>query len=254
MLRELPDLKRLPRPVFARVESLLAGSKTLSHSHHWIQLSYAVSGVLEVRTAQGNFVAPPKRAVWVPAGVEHQVLSSDRAEMRGLYIDTRAVLGAPERCRVLEVSSLVRELILAVAALPPEYDRDGPDGRLVAVLLDRLAALPEVGLSLPLPGDERLGRVCADMLHAPDDPRTEVDWAKSIGMSERTMTRLFKSQTGLSFGNWRLSMRLLAALAELEAGRSVTAVALDCGYESTSAFIAAFKKRFGQTPGKFFHR
>lgn len=258
MQRNLPAISRLPRAVFARVESLSAGSWTDSHSHPWAQFSYTISGVLEIRSAQGSFVAPPQRGVWIPAGIEHQVLSATAAEMRSLYIDSltaqAAGLDRPERvgCRVLDVTPLARELILAVVALPEEYAETGPQGRLVAVLLDQLAALPEAGLSLPLPADERLARVCAQLQNRPDDQRSEAQWAQDAGMSERTMARLFRKETGLSFGEWRLRMRLLAALAGLQRGASVTTVALDCGYDSPSAFISAFRKRFGRTPGQYF--
>lgn len=247
--RALPDLDRLPRPVYARVESLPAGSYVAAHRHDWGQLSYAVSGVLDVRTRSGSFMAPPHWAVWIPAGVEHEVLTSARAEMRSLYIDSGAVGWAG--CRVLEISPLARELILAVSALPPEYDRHGPDGRLVAVLLDRLAGLPEAGFSLPMPADPRLARVCAALQAGPDDPRSLGEWARLAALSERTLARLFRRETGLCFREWRRRMRLMTALSGLERGLSVTEAALDCGYDSISAFIAAFRTLFGRTPGEF---
>jgi len=62
------------------------------------------------------------------------------------------------------------------------------------------------------------------------------------------MTRLFQRETGLSFRAWRRRLRLLKSLGGLEAGESVTSVALDSGYNSTSAFIAAFRNEFGMTP------
>jgi AraC-like DNA-binding protein len=244
-------MARLPRPVFARVESLPAGSFTLPHGHAWVQFSFAVSGVLEVRTPSGNFVAPPHWAVWVPPGVVHEVVTSDRAEMRSLYLDSGAVARPVDRCQVLEITPLARELILAVAALPPEYDLDGPGGRLVAVLLDQLAALPEAGFSLPLPGDARLAAVCAALRQAPDDRRSLADWARLSAMSERTLARLFRRETGLGFREWRQRLRLMLALTGLELGKSVTAAAMDSGYDSISAFIAAFRRLFGRTPGEF---
>lgn len=163
--RTLPALKDgLPRPVLARVESLPAGSWTDEHSHPWAQLSYAVEGVLQVHTATGQFMAPPERAIWVPANLPHEVLTAGPAEMRSLYIRAEALVGSPlaqaQGCRVLDISILVRELILAVCALPSDYDEHGAPGRLVGVLMDQLAQLPTAALDLPLPTDARLLRLC----------------------------------------------------------------------------------------------
>lgn len=250
MERILPDLETLPRPVFARVEELPRPSWVREHSHPWLQLSWATRGVLGVRTRSGSYLAPPQRAILVPPGLLHSVVTVERTKMRGLYIDPARWKGAiqADACRVLSVTPLARELIRAVTALDALYDESGPDGRLVEVLLDSLGALEEVRFTLPLPRDERLARVAAELERAPDDPRTLEELAAPAGMSGRTMTRLFLRDTGLSFRAWRRRLRLLGSLGGLEAGRSVTAVALDCGYTSTSAFIAAFRKEFGATP------
>lgn len=250
MERILPALEKLPRPVFARVEELPRPSWVREHSHPWLQLSWATRGVLGVRTRTGSYLAPPQRAILVPPGLAHSVVTVERTKMRGLYIDPASWKGsiAPDACRVLSMTALARELIRAATALPVEYDQSGPAGRLVEVLLDQLGMLPEVRFSLPLPSDERLALVAGELERAPDDPRTLEELASHAGMSGRTMTRLFLRDTGLSFRAWRRRLRLLGSLGGLEAGQSVTAVALDCGYTSTSAFIAAFRKEFGATP------
>ncbi|PWV59779.1 AraC family transcriptional regulator [Plasticicumulans acidivorans] len=250
--RILPAFSRLPRAVYSRAESAPAGSWVRPHAHDWVQLSYAVSGVLEVRTAGGNFVAPPHCAVWIPPGVVHEVTATAQAEMRGLYIARECTDGAPRHCRVLGVTPLVRELICAACALPADYDAAGAAGRLVGVLLDQLAGLPEMALSLPLPRDARLATICQALQAQPEQRRTLEDWAAGAGVSARTLARLFRAETGLSFRDWRLRLRLLLALPALERGRSVTAVALDAGYESVSAFIAAFRREFGATPRALF--
>lgn len=256
--RRVPTPNALPRPVLARAESLSAGSWTAPHRHSWAQLSYAVSGVLHVHTASGQFLAPPERAIWVPADLEHQVLTTGPAEMRSLYVRADMLpglgLSAHAGCRVLEMSVLVRELIVAVCQLPVEYDEGGAAGRLVAVLLDQLAGLPQARLDLPLPSDPRLLRLCQALQADPSDRSTLAEWGQAIGLTERSMVRLFLQQTGLSIGAWRRRLRLLAALGPLEAGVKVSSVALDCGYTSASAFIAAFHTEFGVTPAQMFDR
>lgn len=250
-IRVLPQLDRLPRTVFPRSESLPADSVTRIHSHAWGQLVFASAGVLLVRTLTGSHVAPPQRAVWVPPGMPHVVATSQRAEMRSLYIGAGQTIFGPVRCQVFSVTPLARELIQAVAALPADYEENGPDGRLVAVLLDQLTTLPEAGFSLPWPTDPRLGTICQSLTDSPDNTRNAVDWARSAGMTERTLGRLFLAETGLTFGEWRRRSRLLSALSLLESGKSVTTAGLECGYDSASAFIAAFKAAFGLTPGAF---
>lgn len=250
-IRVPPRLDRLPRTVFPRSESLPADSVSRSHSHPWGQLSFASVGVLLVRTRTGSHVAPPQRAVWVPPGMPHEVATSHRAEMRSLYIAADQTAFCPPRCEVFAVTPLVRELIQAVAALPADYDEAGPAGRLVAVLLDQLATLPEAGFSLPWPTDPRLCTICQSLTDTPDDTRSAAAWSGSAGMTERTLGRLFVAETGLTFGEWRRRSRLLTALSLLEAGKNVTAAGLECGYDSASAFIAAFKAAFGLTPGAF---
>jgi AraC-like DNA-binding protein len=254
MERFLPDITTLPRPIFARVEALVQPSFVRDHSHTWGQLSYATRGVLGVRTRQGSYLAPPQRAIWVPPGLEHSVVSTPRTQMRSLYIRREAAPWPEDRCRVLSVTPLARELIRAATRLPERYDESGAPGRLVAVLLDQLAALDEARFQLPLPADERLVRVSADMEARPDDPRHLTELAHSAGMSARTLTRLFQRETGLSFRAWRRRLRLLKSLSLLEAGGSVTKTALDCGYESVSAFTAAFRKEFGLTPREAMQR
>ncbi len=251
--RQIPELPGLPRPLYARAESLSAGSWTPPHRHEWVQFSYAISGVLGVHTAEGSFFAPPQWGVWIPAGLEHEVVTSMRAEMRSLYIRSEDSRWAPERCRVLEVTPLARELIKSFCLLPATYpEQESAESRLVQVLLDQLAHLPEVGFSLPLPRHPRLLGLCNELIEEPCQSVSLQDWAERLGTSEKTLMRLFQRETGLSFRGWRQRARLLSSLSALEEGSSVTSAALACGYDSTSAFIAAFKGLFGVTPGELF--
>jgi AraC-like DNA-binding protein len=251
--RQIPTMTDLPRPLYARAESLSAGSWTPPHRHDWVQFSYAISGVLGVNTPHGSFFAPPQWGVWIPAGQDHEVVTSTRAEMRSLYVRTEDSGWAPDRCRVLEVTPLARELIKTFCLLPAEYRQpDSSEARLVQVLLDQLRHLPEVGFSLPSPRHPRLLALCSELVEQPGQSVTLTDWAARLNMSEKTLMRLFQRETGLSFRGWRQRARLLSSLNGLEEGASVTNTALACGYDSTSAFIAAFKGLFGFTPGELF--
>ncbi len=249
--RRIPRLAALPRPVLARVEALAPGAWSAPHQHPWGQLSYAIEGVLQVETADGCFLAPPERAVWVPAGLQHSIHNIGPAQMRSLYVQADTP-GLPARCLVLDIAPLLRELVLAVCGLPERYEEDGPAGRLVAVTLDQLAVAPPAALDLPLPTDARLRKLCAALQAEPADPRTWAQWGEAVGLSERSLVRLFQSQTGLTPGAWRRRLRLLLALGPLAAGTKVAAVAAECGYASPSAFITAFSAEFGLTPTQMF--
>ena len=145
--RSVPGLSSLPRPVYGRTESLPNRALTRRHSHPWVQLSYAISGVLEIQTSVGRFVAPPQRAVWIPAGVPHRVFSSPHTEMRSLYLDCSVTAWAPERCQVLEVSSLLRELIGTLIGLVSAYAGGWVDALLMR-LVDLLLSFPGILMAL----------------------------------------------------------------------------------------------------------
>jgi AraC-like DNA-binding protein len=245
---DLRSLRKLPRPVYGHVLSLTNRAIHRRHSHPWVQLSYAIEGVLEVTTIEGRFVAPPLCAVWVPAGLPHGVRCSQNTEMRSLYIDATATPLAWPGCRVLAVTPLLRELIRTFSELPVEYDEQGPNGRLVTVLLDQLTCAPEIGLTLPWPRDPRLRKLCTTLQTHPDNKKNLSDFSQMLNVSERTLSRLFVQQTGLNFRLWRQRSRLLSSLPLLERGDRVTDVALACGYDSMSAFSAAFREQMGATP------
>lgn len=222
------------------------------HAHDWHQLIYASEGVMWVQTAQGDWVVPPNRAVWVPAGVEHGIEMTGSVFVQTLYLAPSLSSALPDRCCAVNVSPLLRELIRHIVTLGMLDKNDPVRARLLSVLVDQLGALPAVPLQLPWPSDERARRAAAWLRVHPDDPGVIKQVAKRVGLSVRTLARLFQKETGLTFGKWRQQLRLLHALRLLAAGRPVTAVALDVGYESASAFIAMFKRALGVTPHRYF--
>lgn len=249
--RSIPELVILPRPVYARVEDIAERRATQAHSHPWVQLSYAIRGVLKIRSKGGVFVAPPQMAILIPPKLEHVVENSPGTQMRSLYIATEALPDTGHSCEVLAVSDLLREAIRHFSLFPVEYDETGPQGRLAQVMLDLVAAAPREALSLPWPEASGLRDICTTIMAAPDQALQLGEWGKTLGMSVRTLERQFLRETGMNLRSWRLRARLLEALPMLERGDAVTDVALACGYESTSAFIASFREFFGTTPGSF---
>ncbi|PKR48012.1 AraC family transcriptional regulator [Thalassospira marina] len=250
--RPRPD--ELPRPVYVRISDVPAGHCVGMHHHDWYQLIYSIEGTMTVTTEAGIWVVPPQRAVWVPPGVDHAVAHATFCRSRHVYISRHAPTTLIDRCIVLEVSPLLRELIRAATQIPIEYDEEGSEGRLIQVLLDQLAAQAHTNnLHLPAPKDTRLSRICQQLQTDPADNRTLEEWSRDCGASSRTLARLFLRETGMPFREWRQKLRLLYALEKLAHHRPVTEIALDLGYDNTSAFIAMFRKATGKTPGTYFN-
>ncbi len=240
------------RPVVAFARDYPDGEHMARHRHDHAQLVYASAGLMRVQTAVGVWVVPPQRAVWIPARIEHEITCIGPVAMRTVYVLPDAAPWLPAECRVMAVPPLLRELVMAVMALPRGYSLDGPEGRLVEVLLDRIRADPVSELHLPMPRDRRLRVVTDGLVASPADARTLDDWARVAGASARTLARRFLAETGLSFRAWRQQLRLHEALARLSMGESVTGVAYEVGYDSPSAFIAMFRRLMGATPTAYF--
>jgi AraC-like DNA-binding protein len=241
---------------FLAVRSLACGYSSgfiiETHQHHWHQLLYASAGAMTVHAGRWSWMIPPGKAVFIPAQCSHSVRMWGEVAMRSLAFPA-AVAGsalAGEDCRVLSVTPLLRELILRIISLAALDSRIPRQQRLLGVLLDEMSAAPIAPLVLPLPLDSRALAVARHVLADPADGEGLDRLSQRHGAGRRTVERLFRNETGMSFGLWRQKVRLLDSVRLLSEGKAVTDAALDTGYTSVSAFIAAFKKTFGCTPGR----
>jgi AraC-like DNA-binding protein/mannose-6-phosphate isomerase-like protein (cupin superfamily) len=226
-----------------------AGHVVSLHRHLRAQLLYAVSGIMNVVTGAGTWTVPPQQAVWIPPEVGHEVRMPCEVSMRSLYIHPDSVQGLPDRCRVVQVTPLLRELIARLVT-PAERTADQV-ARLMAVLVDEVMSLESPPLHLPAPRDARVRVITDALVEDPADTRGLDEWATVAGASERTLARLFVKETAMGFREWRQQLRLHTANERLAAGDDVTSVSLDLGYRSPSAFIAMFKRVLGETPGRY---
>jgi len=234
------------------VPEYVDGDVIRNHSHPWHQLIYASRGVMTVRTPEGAWVVPTNRGVWVPARTRHSVQMSGLVSLRTLYILPSLDKSLPDRCRVVAISPLLRELILRIVDLESLSNRRAAHAHLISVLLDHLQIMESDPIHLPIPRDGRAKRIAAILQSEPGEKRSLIELAKIAGASKRTIERIFKVETGLGFGKWRQQLKLGHALRLLAAGDAVTTVAMDVGYDSISAFISAFRMTFGKTPGQYF--
>ncbi|GGS07323.1 AraC family transcriptional regulator [Streptomyces aureoverticillatus] len=242
-----PEAVRHTPTAPTHVRTLAAGERIDAHRHDDHQIVLPGSGVVAVTTEAGTWFAPGTRAIWVPAGTvhAHRAHGHLNAHFVGLPPDENPLnLNAPT---VLSVSPLLRELIVEYTRAPADT---GPQRRrLRAVLLDQLRTSPQQPMQLPTPADPRLAAVCALVHDHPEDPRTLAALGAATGVGERTLSRLFRSELGMTFPQWRTQSRLYHALRMLADGTPVTTVAHRCGWSSTSAFIDVFRRSFGYTPG-----
>lgn len=246
------DYQDLPRPVAILARDIPHDHTTPWHNHKRAQLVYAASGVMVVKTRASTWIIPPQRAVWVPSRVEHETRTIGQVAMRTIYIAPRTAKQLLCECCAINVSPLLRELILRAAEAPPLYDRSGPEGRLMQLILDEIRVSRMLPLHLPIPAHPRLAGVCDRILRELHAPATLARLAGDAGMSKRTAERLFLRETAMTFSRWRQQARLLTALTRLAAGQSVKNAAFEAGYSTQSAFTSMFKRSFGTTPGRYF--
>jgi AraC-like DNA-binding protein len=246
------SMNRLPRrrPLLGpTMEHLRHRERIDWHDHAEQQLLYPSSGLLIVSTRGGSWVVPPQRAVWLPAAVAHAHQAYGATQVRTVAFPVHVNPLGLTQPTVLSVSRLLGELIIALTddpARPRDEQRD-----LKRVALHQLKPAPALQFHLPQPGDERLRDVTAILAEDPGSDRTLAELGRAVGAGERTLSRLFRAETGMTFPQWRAQLRLHHSLTLLASGLSVTAAAITCGYSTPSAFTAAFHATFGTTPGTY---
>ena len=239
----MPETRQ--RPATTGHQPIQAGGGIEPHWHDRNQIVYAGRGVLSVTTDAGSWVAPATRAIWIPAGTLHQHRAYGETTLHTVGLEENPL--ALEAPSALVVSPLLRELILTYTG--PTESHPDESQRLRAVLLDQLRRSPQRPTYLPTPRDARLAAVCDLLRDNPAEARTLTELGREVGASERTLSRLCRTDLGMTFPQWRTQLRLHEALRLLAEGESVTRVAHRCGWASTSAFIDTFKSAFGHTPG-----
>ena len=240
-------------PVKLWINAYEAPRVTGCHAHEDGQLFALREGLQVIETPSGRWVQPPGWIGWIAPRCAHAAQSFGATAGWSLHVEAAMAAGLPDEPHVFATTPLVQALVdrltsLDVSATAFEERRI----RLVAVLLDELAASARPSLHLPMPQDKRLAAMATALANDPAMPDTIDQWADRIGMARRTLTRRFAAETGLSFAQWRQQSRLLKAVELLSLGGPVTTVALTVGYNSVSAFIETFRKHFGCTPARFF--
>jgi AraC-like DNA-binding protein len=230
-----------------------AGTRTHDwHQHLRGQFFCIETGLVQVHTRHGSWLLPPHRAGWMPPGEPHTVTISGDMTGWGMFITPEVDHGLPEHACVIGVSELTRALVRRASSWTWSEQLDDEQERVMAVLMDEMRRAPHEALYLPMPVDRRVLRIAQAVLDQPHDNRSLEDWAAWGGLSARTLSRLFRIETALSFAQWRQQARLTRGLERLAEGTPVAAVAEALGYVSVSAFVAMFRRNFGQPPARYF--
>jgi len=242
------------RPVVSMNWQASAPHRVAYHQHPRAQIIFQLSGVYRVVTATGSFVVPPQQAIWIPSLTYHETFINGPAQSLMLFVDASMAKQLADSCMVVAVNPLLAQLFYRAVEYGNDYQASGKEANLVQVLIDELGSLQCSPLQLPLANDRRLRRVMEWLLEHPESDYGIEEIAQIGGASTRTLARLFRNETGMTFVEWRHKLRLLNAIERLAQGQSVTQVALDLGYLSISAFIAMFRRRLGVTPSYFIQR
>ncbi|MDB5807791.1 MAG: transcriptional regulator, AraC family [Betaproteobacteria bacterium] len=247
--RRVPDLRE---PVTVHLRHPPENAIVRAHHHAWGQLVCPRQGSVRVSAAGMTWIVPGFRAVWIPPGIEHEIAVFGQVELHALYVDAAAAPLPAGNCAVIEVSTLMRDLIetLAAGTVPKGKRRS----LMMDLLLEEIGAANALPLGLPLPADRRLKALCDAVMEDPGDTRTLAQWAPLVGASERTLARLFFTEMQTSFAAWRRQVRLARAIGLIGQGSDLANVAVEAGYANAGAFSAMFKHALGVAPSKFLAR
>jgi len=252
-----PELAEFPReavaaPIIGYARTQPQGRNNGWHAHDAAQLFHVVRGSIAIDTEMGTYFVPPERAVWLPPRVGHQTRYLTDTELRYIYVQYEHAKDLPQTPQVMQVTTLLRALILEFMSYPRSETDRGPAARIAAVILDQLKMLPAAPLQLPMPQEARLRDLCEGVVRCPAHIPSLTEAAERCATSVRSFERRIKAETGLSYRTWCRQVKLFRALELLASGRSVSDVSHKLGYEGPSAFVATFRKAFGVTPGRYF--
>ncbi|MDR0237713.1 helix-turn-helix transcriptional regulator [Acinetobacter sp.] len=221
-----------------------------SHQHQQSQLLMTEKGLITVETPSGIWVVPAQHALWIPANMLHKVSSYGISIGYVAFITSEHLNFSEQHCTMLHVTSLLKALLERVESFASRQRLD-KDLRLIDCLLDEIRLVVQPIFYLPMPEDPRLLHIAKEVLKHPDQSLSLAEWANRCCMSERSLTRTFHHNTGMSINQWRRKLHVVLALQWLTEGDSVHQVAMKLGYDSASSFIVMFKKIMQSSPKNY---
>jgi AraC-like DNA-binding protein/quercetin dioxygenase-like cupin family protein len=238
-------------PVVAVVLDLPGLAYMPAHVHDHGRLIHSVDGTIGVVCANQSWLLPPHRALWLPPGTEHEMSTRSAARMRSLDVVPRLCAALPREPFAISVSPLLRALIHRAVEIGTAYGEDRHHLALLKAIPQEILRSKRSEISIPFTADRRLAKVCRSLLAGRDLKRPLDDWADNAGASRRTLERLFVSETGMTFVQWRQRALMHLAIGRLVGGASISQVCGDLDILSTSAFHRMFRQVLGTTPARY---
>lgn len=217
------------------------------HVHPMHELVWVRGGTMTARAGNRVFIVSDGEGLWLPAEQVHAGRLTAKAEFHTAFFSPELSPVSFERPTVVTMNPLLESLLTHLARTDLD---NAARARAESVVFDALEPSAKPG-ELPFPCDSRIKAIAESILRDPRDRRSLEDWAAETRISERTITRAFRSATGLTFAQWRRALRVHEALALLSIGHDVQTASELLGYAHPSTFIAAFRQVMGTTPGAF---
>lgn len=247
---EIKDFETMPQSIIAKIEYAHASHEIPLHTHPKGQLILAMHGYVTCEVSTKMWMVPAHSAIWIPANKLHSNRASDNAQLCHLFIDN-TLKGMPQNTCTLAITPLVEALICQLASENQRYTSSSKIARLARVLFDQLLDMPIQPLDFVLSKHAVIQSMSQQLINQPNDRKTLSQWAEQFALTERTLARLIKNETGMTFGKWRTQLHIIVSLQALSSKKSVQHVSELLGYESVSAFITMFKKVMKKSPMKY---
>lgn len=246
-----PSFTDLPADVYFRAEDFGPETYMAPHAHAFGQLSFVSYGSMNIDVEGKRFLSPPHYAVWIPPNWKHSAYNEAAAAYRSVYISTRCSARFSDRPCALELSPILRAILVDFADRKIHVPGTGPDHRLAQVLLDQIEVAQPHEAFLPCALSGEIQSLLDALQNEPANCFSLAAWAGRLNMTVRTLERRCQRELGITLMEWRQRMRYLRALEWLDEGRTIQAIAFDLGYSTASAFIAMFKRVCGKTPEQY---
>ncbi|WP_215223908.1 AraC family transcriptional regulator [Echinicola shivajiensis] len=239
------------RPVTTYSEEIQNAKCASSHAHPRAQIISCNTGIMEVVTKKNIWIVNSLQGVWIAGNEEHQVYFPSNVKIITAFIDESKLRNLPMNSFAFETSIFLKSILEKIVSFANPIRLTQQQNRIIEVFIDELSILKPSTTFLPTSQDERIKVVLDALMNELSSKHTIDYYANKSFVSPRTLSRLFHKELGMSFGDWKMRLKLMEAIKLLGEKKSVKEVAFDLGYENVSSFIVAFKKHFGKTPTNY---